>query len=182
MKREQWILLLVGLILIGGTAGLLARVRSHQARGAPGVKTRPTTDPARLEVELPANVLDYKSERLEVDDLTRDTLPRDTSLGQRRYEAPDGAVLWLNVVLMGGDRTSLHKPQFCLEGQGWHIDQGASLETTVHVDKPSPYELPVVRLISSREAEINGEKRIIKNIYVYWFIADDALSSSVQGF
>jgi len=55
-----------------------------------------------------------------------DTLPRDTSFGQRRYRSPDGAVTQVNVVLMGSDRTSMHKPQFCLEGAGWQIDSAAS--------------------------------------------------------
>ena len=122
MKTKQhWIILIVTLALLAATAGVLLRLQSHQRLGKPGVKTEPTADPNRLHVVLPAEVLDYKAEFIEVDDITRDTLPSDTSYGQARYTAPDGFIALLNVVLMGRDRTSLHKPQFCLAGMGWGI-------------------------------------------------------------
>ena len=110
------------------------------------------------------------------------TLPADTSFGGRRYEAPDGFSMMLNVVLMGSDRTSLHKPQFCLEGQGWQIDPSASLATSVRIERPEDYELPVVRLVASREGGAEGQRQVIRCVYTYWFVADDALSASVSGF
>jgi len=181
MSRQNWILMIAALALIAGTAGLL--VSTHQKLGPPGVRTKPSDDPGRLEVELPPQVLDYKSERIETDDITKATLPKDTSFGSRNYEAPDHFGIALSVVLMGTDRTSLHKPQFCLEGMGWHIDATGSLETSVHLDRPCSYELPVVRLLASREAQTGaGQKGTIRGVYVYWFVADDALSSSVSGF
>jgi uncharacterized protein DUF3485 len=74
---------------------------------------------------------------------------------------------------MGADRTSIHKPEFCLGGQGYKIDDGASSQTTVHIDRPVPYELPVMKLVSTKEATINGRKVIARGIYVYWFVADN---------
>jgi hypothetical protein len=89
----------------------------------------------------------------------------------------------LSVVLMGGDRTSLHKPQFCLEGQGYRIDQAASSEENIHIDRPYPYDLPVVKLLSTKEAvDANGRKQGWRGVYVYWFVADGAVSASVSGF
>ena len=61
-----------------------------------------------------------------MDEVTLGALPEDTSFGARLYTAPDQFGLLMNVVLMGTDRTSLHKPQFCLTGQGWAIDQSKS--------------------------------------------------------
>ena len=29
---------------------------------------------------------------------------------------------------MGMDRTSIHKPEFCLPGQGWRIDQKTTVD------------------------------------------------------
>jgi len=182
MNRQKWILLVLALCLMGGTAGVLARLTNHQRLGAPGVKTHPLPGSNNLQVDLPEKVLDYTSKFIEVDDVTRSTLPKDTSFGQRRYEAPDGFVTLLNVVLMGSDRTSLHKPQFCLEGQGWHIDPTASTSTSIPIEKPFKYDLPVVKLIASQEATVDGQKQLLRGVYVYWFVADDALSSSVLGF
>lgn len=182
MTRQKWVCLVVTLALIAGAAGFLAHLRAHQRLGRPGVKTHALADSKRLQVDLPERVLDYQSKWVDVDDITLGTLPPDTSYGQRRYKAPDGFELSLNVVLMGTDRTSLHKPQFCLEGQGWHIDQGASTETQVHVERPCAYELPVVKLVATKEVTMDGQSVTARGIYVYWFVADGARSASVSGF
>ena len=108
---------------MGGAAGLLTRLQANQKLGRPGVKTSPIPGSPRLQVDLPERVLDYTSEAVEVDKRTLDWLPQDTSFGQRLYRAPDGFEVSVNVVLMGSDRTSLHKTEFCLEGQGWRIDR-----------------------------------------------------------
>jgi hypothetical protein len=182
MNKQQWIIAAIAIVLMGGTAALLGIMRSHQRIGEPGVKTTPTTNPKRLEVVLPEKVLDYTSEKLETEQMVLDALPQDTSFGQRRYKAPDGLEIQLSVVLMGGDRTSLHKPQFCLEGSGWAIDAGASSPGTVRVERPQPYDLPVVKLVSTKEVLINGEKVPMRGIYVYYYVADNAISAGVLGY
>jgi hypothetical protein len=172
MNKQTWIILIVALGLIGGAAGLLANLRGNQKLGQPAVKTSPIPGSPRLQVDLPERVLDYTSRALEVDKGTLDWLPQDTSFGQRLYTAPDGFEVAVNVVLMGRDRTSLHKTEFCLEGQGWRIDREASRETTVHMDQPYPYDLPVMKLIASRDVTAGGQARTARGVYVQWFVAD----------
>jgi hypothetical protein len=181
MNRRKSILVAATLLLIGSTAGVLGYMRSHLRLSPPGVKTHPLPGSNRLQVDLPETVLDYTSEVGDVDEVTLKTLPQDTSFGQRRYKARDDFQLFANVVLMGTDRTSLHKPQFCLEGQGWHIDQAASVQGSVHIDRPQSYDLPIVALIASKEVVEEGQKKPARGVYVYWFVADDALSASVTG-
>lgn len=181
MNRKQIILLAITLALIASTGGLLAHIRDHPKLGAPGVKNRPLPDGIRVEVELPEHVLDYSSELLEQAEIVTNTLPKDTSYGQRLYRAADGFQANLNVVLMGHDRTSLHKPQYCLEGQGWRINANKTLLTTLHIDKPHPYELPVLRLVAHKELEIKGQKTPVSAVYVYWFVADGAISAGQTG-
>ena len=173
MNKQKWIILVAALVLMGGAAGLLRQLQAHQKLGQPAVKTSPIAGSQRLQVELPEHVLDYTNEVMEVDKLTLDTLPQDTSFGARRYLAPDGFMVMLSAVLMGSDRTSLHKTEFCIEGAGWRINRGASAETKVHLDRPYPYDLPVMKYLATREADINGEKRLIQGIYVVWFVADN---------
>jgi hypothetical protein len=182
MNKQQWILLSATVALIAGAGGILQHLHSHQNLGRPGVTTSPIPGSIRLRVDLPEKVLDYRSKWFDVDELTLNVLPADTSFGHRRYVAPDDRT-WhdLSVVLMGADRTSLHKPQFCLEGMGFHIEEGGTLETTVHIERPTPYELPVVRLLASGKFNLDGQTRTIHGVYVYWFVADDALSASVSG-
>ena len=159
MNNQKWLILIVALGLMGGTAGLLTNLRTHQKLGQPAVKTSPIPGSLRLQVELPERVLDCTSRAVDVDKTTLDWLPPDTSFGQRLYRAPDGFEVSVNVVLMGSDRTSLHKTEFCLEGQGWSIDRSASHETNVHLDRPYPYDLPVMKFIASREVTIGGRSR-----------------------
>jgi hypothetical protein len=174
--------LIIGLALIGGGAGVLAALQVHLTLSAPGVKTHPIPGSANLKVELPEKVLDYTAQLVEADEVTTNSLPNDTSYGQAFYTAPDHFAIQMNVVLMGTDRTSMHKPQFCLEGQGYHIDQAASESTTVHIDQPCEYDLPIVKLLSTKDEIVEGKHRVIRGVYVYWFVADDAVSASVSGF
>lgn len=182
MTKQQWLVFAAAFTLMVSGVGLLTHLRSHQRLGLPGVKTAAIAGGANLRVVLPERVLDYESELVEVEAIVTNTLPKDTSFGQRVYRAPDGFWTTLNVVLMGSDRTSLHKPQFCLEGQGWTIDQVASSSATVPITRPVPYELPVIKLIASKETTVDGRRALARGIYVYWYVADDAISASASGF
>jgi Protein of unknown function (DUF3485) len=182
MKPQKVALFITTLSLIGATAVLLTGFQARQKLGAPGVKAHPIGDGKLLEVDLPQLVLDYRSERQEMDAVTKDSLPADTSFGRRLYRAPDGFATALTVVLMGSDRTSLHKPQFCLTGAGFNIDPLASTETTVRVRQPCTYELPVVKLVATKQVTSEGQVQTLRALYVYWFVADDQLSASVTGF
>jgi hypothetical protein len=180
MSKPKVTCFLVALLLIAGTGGFLTQARNHQKLGLPGIKTHPITDSIRLRADLPEKVLDYTSEEMADDDIALKMLPGDTSFGQRRYIAPDGFHVDLRVVLMGTDRTSLHKPQFCLPGAGWQIDDKLSEETRVTVDRPCRYDLPVVKLVT--QETVNGQKANLNGLYVYWYVCDDGVSASVSGF
>jgi hypothetical protein len=182
MNTRKLILVVVTLLLIGGTAGVLVRVKAKQTLGLPAVATRPLPDSQNLEVVLPEFVLDYTAEVIEQDKIAVATLPADTSYGQRRYKAPDGFWAQLNVVLMGSDRTSHHKPQYCLEGAGWKIDAPASSQETIKITRPHEYDLPVMRIVVTRQVEAGGQTRTLRGVYVYWFVAENTLSGDPTGF
>ncbi len=177
MNKQTWPLFIAVLVLMAGSAGLLGEIHHRQKLGPPGVKTHPLAGSNRLQADLPEQVLDYHSQFVEMDDITVRTLPADTSFGSRRYEAPDGFWLDLRVVLMGADRTSLHKPQFCLTGQGWQIDQ--TIETTIPIERPVKYPLPIIELIATHTE--NGQRTALRSIYVYWYVADDGLAGKALG-
>ncbi len=184
MNRQKIILVLIALLLMGGAAGVLARMKTNQRLGLPGVKTEPFADGANLRVLLPERVLHYVSREIPTEAIVTNTLPRDTSFGQRMYLNPAGSndQVQLTVVLMGADRTSIHKPQFCLEGAGWRIDDKYSLETKIPIASPRPYELPVIRLVSTRTMQNpQGQSAVVRGVYVYWFVADGALSGDMSG-
>jgi len=180
MNRRQWLAALAAVALMLGAAGVLARLKAAQRLGAPGIKTSPIPGSTRLNILLPEDVLGYVSEPVETPEEVLTALPPDTSFGQRRYRAADGFETALNVVLMGGDRTSIHKPQFCLTGAGWHIDQTS--RQRVRIYRPQPYDLPVVKIVASREAAVAGQTQTWRGVYVYWFVCDGAISGEPSGF
>lgn len=170
-NKQKWVILASTLALIAATAGLLSELRAKQRLGPPGVKTTTLAGGKRLKIELPDHVLDYDSKVIEPDPIELDMLPPDTSLGKRLYTAPDGFEVALGVVLMGADRTSLHKPEFCLQGQGWRLDPASSTRDTVHIEQPWPYDLPVSKIIADKQSTGNGQT--VRAIYVYWFVANN---------
>jgi hypothetical protein len=183
MNCRKWTLLVVTLALMALTAGLLLRLRSSQKLGHPGVRlaAQPVFDPkgkvvATNCIALPERVLDYQSEAMPVAQIVLDTLPADTTHGQRLYQAPDGYEIQLNAVLMGTDRTSIHKPQICLTGQGWKIERSEVF--LLPVEQPHAYRLPVMRLITSRTVKLNdGQEVTLRGFFVYWFVAENRLTA-----
>jgi hypothetical protein len=82
----------------------------------------------------------------------------------------------MNVVLMGTDRTSIHRPEWCLSGVGWTIDPQEV--ATVSISQPHPYQLEVMKLTGSHQAVTTaGEKIMQRVVYVYWFVADHELTA-----
>jgi len=170
MNLLKPLLFVTVLALIGATAGMLAHAKTSQKLGLPGVRTSPLPGSRNLEVLLPDNVPGYQSQALPQAAVVTNMLPPDTSFGQRAYRGEDGFRSLLNVVLMGSSRSSIHKPQICLTGQGWTINDAASHVEQVPMTRPFPYELPVMRLEASREVQLNGQSVLEKGIYVYWFV------------
>jgi hypothetical protein len=177
MNQRKWILAVLAWLMIGSAAVMLVRLKSNQTLGQPGVRTMPLAGSQNLDVILPELVLDYTSKRLEQEPIVLRTLPKDTSFGRRRFLASDGFVMEVNVVLMGVDRTSLHKPQFCLEGAGLHIDKSASNQEIVPIERPFRYDLPVMKLLSTKQIEYEGQVHTYRGVYVYWFVAEEAYTA-----
>jgi hypothetical protein len=179
MNRNKLILAIVTVLLIGSVAGVLARYKSIQRLGEPGVKTRPIPGSKNLVVVLPENVPGYAAAIMQQHAVVTNTLPKDTSYGLCRYTAPDDFYTDLNVVLMGSDRASMHKPQFCLTGNGWTIHQTEI--TQIPIEQPVAYDLSVIKITASGKFTQGGREQTYGGIYVYWFVADNALSADAEG-
>jgi hypothetical protein len=165
----------VALVAILATAAFLFYLRGHQKLGTPGLRVVAHPGTNTVEILLPEHVLDYQSRPVEVTPMEIKTLPPDTSFGKRLYVGPDGFNAFLTVVLMGSDRTSIHKPQFCLTGQGWAITQSSS--TNVSMQKPKPYSLPIRYLRTAIPVRNDrGETTTLSGLYLYWFVADQRLT------
>jgi len=156
-------------MLIAGTAGALTWLKAHQRLGAPGLQAEPIPGSVMMHLELPERVLDFNSTNLPEAQVVLDYLPKDTSYAQRRYLAADGAWAQVNVILMGADRTSIHRPDYCLPGQGWQIRD--KTEVKLNIPGAPPYELPVMKwTVSNTFPAPDGSQQPVSGLYVFWFV------------
>ena len=172
MKNQKWLLLLLALALMAGAAGVLARLKAFQKIGKPGIITA-TAIPGglKMKLELPERVLDCTSTNIPESEIELGYFPQDTSYARRIYQSPDGFAASSTVILMGADRTSIHKPDYCLPGQGWTINH--KTVATIPVAGPQNYQMPVAKWIVGNVYQTpDGEKHEVSGLYVFWFVAD----------
>ena len=194
MKGQHFTVLLVALGLIGSSALALSRVKAWQKLGPPGVRVVPEPIPGveslpegtnrffvagTNSIYLPPRVLEFHSQVRPVDKTVYDWLPKDTTYGQRLYEAPDGFQSLNQVVLMGSDRTSIHQPQACLPRQGWRTE--STEQFTLEMDRPHPYRLPVQQLILSPTwRRPGGEPEVRRGLFLHWYVTADELTADAR--
>lgn len=167
--RQKAVLFTTSLMLIAGTWSALAWVKAHQRLGAPGIMATPVPGGATMRLELPARVLDFTSSNLPIAQVVLNYLPKDTSYASRLYSAPDGAWAVGNIVLMGADRTSIHRPEYCLPGQGWQIRDRTEIRLPI-AGQPA-YELRVMKWTVGKSTPTpDGGRQTLSGIYVFWFV------------
>jgi len=168
------------LLMIGLTTAVLANARLHQHLGQPGVKTQPLAGSKNLEIMLPETLPGYVSEIETNGEATLESyLPKDTSFRVRLYHAVDNFFTQISVVLMGSDRTSIHRPEICLTGQGWAVDGAASKQETIQMTQPVPYDLTVNKLVATKTVkDADGNPQTYRGLYVFWYVDADHLTAN----
>jgi len=171
MKPSKPLILMIALALMAGTAGALTWLRSHQTLGKPGIQFTPIPGSVMGRIDLPEQVAGFTSTNVPEPEIVVNYLPKDTSYSGRLYTATNGLQINGIAILMGADRTSIHKPDYCLPGQGWTINKKTAV--AIPVAGPHPYSLPVAQWnISNVYQTPDGQKQAVSGIYVFWFVAD----------
>lgn len=110
----------------------------------------------------------------EVTAIERQVLPADTGFSRKAYLSridPSQQVL-LSIVLSGRDRTSIHRPEICLVGQGWTII-GRSAHS-FSWPGGNGVKVPATVLHIEREVTMPGRKRVrVPALFAYWFVGAD---------
>lgn len=114
----------------------------------------------------------WRGETAAVTEIERETLPADTGFSRLNYVSTRNraAQVYISLVLSGRDRTSIHRPELCLLGQGWSIVARSS-----HVfSHPEGGEVPATVLHIERELLTpKGERVVLHALYCYWFVGRD---------
>lgn len=97
----------------------------------------------------------------------RDLLPADTLILKKRYTSPSGETLFASIVMSGAERSSIHRPQLCLVGQGNEIVES----TVVPVAVAGRQDLDVMVLDMLRRWRTpDGQQKLYPSYYAYWFV------------
>ena len=177
LSTKKWLLFGITLALIAGTAGALTWLRAHQRLGAPGLKAVAIPGSVQMRLELPERVLNFTSTNVPTAEVVLGYLPKDTSYAQRFYTATNGMWVMGNLILMGADRTSIHRPDYCLPGQGWQIRE--KTEVRLPIADATPYELPVYKWVVSKTVPTpNGTQQTVSGLYVFWFVTKNQATAS----
>jgi hypothetical protein len=171
-SAKKIILFALTLAVIGGTAYAVAQIKTNRRLGQPGVKATPVPGSTTMHISFPEKIAGFTSSNMPTAQAVLDYLPKDTSFAQRLYTAPDGLEVMANMVLMGDDRTSIHRPDYCLPGQGWQI-VGQTPEKIPVAGTP-PYALPVQKwTVHNTLTTAEGQKVAVSGLYVFWFVAEN---------
>ncbi|WP_395737242.1 exosortase-associated EpsI family protein [Prosthecobacter sp.] len=110
----------------------------------------------------------------------REILPADTIIVKRKYRTPgrlaeNRDLAHATLVIAGNDSRSIHRPEVCLDGQGWTITSATERE----VKMISGAILRVKDLAIEHVAlQADGTKVPIQAHYVYWYVGDDLSTPS----
>jgi hypothetical protein len=157
------------------TALFLAHVAALPARGRVGIALSPD---GLAPVELPAFLgSDWIGRRTDVSEVERQLLPADTGFSRRTYVliADPSQQVFLSIVLSGHDRTSIHRPELCLVGQGWTI-RGSF---THRFDYPGDGRgFPATVLRVEKEIATGTGRVLVPQLVAYYFVGGDTVVAS----
>ncbi len=124
---------------------------------------------AGVEMDLPIFVGPYIGDHMEPSAAEKKILPADTEFERRMYRSLSGEEINCGIVLAGGQKRSIHRPEVCLDGQGWTIPTGEKIT----VNLKSGEKLDVMVLTMKRPLELRtGEKVELRQKFLYWFVGN----------
>jgi EpsI family protein len=127
-------------------------------------------------VELPAFLgTDWIGRRAEVSAVEREILPQDTGFSRKNYIslADSRQNVFLSIVLSGRDRTSIHRPELCLVGQGWTIAESLPYAFRYPGTNAGQFQATLLRV--RREVSTARGKETVPQLVAYWFVGGDAV-------
>ncbi len=185
MNSRIAVVTISALTLMAAAAGSLRWLKDRVRMGEPGVRIVGLpllSESGRLatsnSVFLPDSLPGFRSRLEAIPELELSFLPPDTTFGRRSYDGGQSLPpVSASVVLMGADRTSIHRPEYCLTGIGWQILQ----QTVRRIEVPGwpAGSLEVQRFDMTRTVERDDGRRVtINGVYVFWFVADGIRTAS----
>ncbi|MCE9519164.1 MAG: EpsI family protein [Verrucomicrobia bacterium] len=131
-------------------------------------------------MELPVTLPGFFAKPCNPDPVEKKILPADTQFAKAIYysnvqSAALQDVIHCEIVLSGAERRSIHRPEICLQGQGWTILDSSTRKLPMGQGR----ELSVRDLYISKDIILkDGNRRPLRAHYFYWFIGQNVTTSS----
>jgi EpsI family protein len=118
---------------------------------------------------LPEKVADWTGGELQgLSENERRILPADTKGARRLYTDKAGDEVFCSIILAGRDVISIHRPELCLPGQGWKIEN--EYIEPIHTAAAGG-ELKVMRMNTTHAVNSpDGRAMPVRYVFVYWFV------------
>jgi EpsI family protein len=172
LRFRQWTVAGVVVVVAGLVVFAAHRIDALQLSPDAGVYlTADGRDPAPLPTFLGA---DWIGQQVPVSAVERDTLPPDTGYSRRNYISVQDRTrqVFVSIVLSGRDRTSIHRPEICLLGQGWTIR--GRFEHVFQYPGAARASIPVTVLgVQHESVSARGGRVTVPAVVAYWFVGRD---------
>jgi exosortase len=176
LPQKPWLTAGVVCVLAVGEMLFLARVASLPPRGQVGVKLAAD---GQNPVELPVFLgTEWIGRRSEVTASERAILPPDTGYSRKDYVAVSNPSrrVFLSIVLSGRDRSSIHRPELCVVGQGWTIKAVTEHRFAATGREAGSFTATVLHV--QREVQTPRGPVVVPQLIVYWFVGGDTIEST----
>lgn len=122
-------------------------------------------------MKLPETVGSFVGKEMEITPVEKAILPPDTQFARMNYKNFKGEEVNCQIVLSGGEKRSIHRPEVCLPGQGW-TKKSAEV---VDVKLDDGRVLPVMKLVIARPIEVQpGVRKELTGLFLYWFVGKNS--------
>lgn len=132
--------------------------------------------PVGIELHLPEYLGQWWGHDVQVTQKERDTLGLDTEFARKGYDNGLGTQVLTSIVLSGEDMmTGIHRPERCLDAQGWTFKPPTARTISI----PDIGKLDVMRVQNTKYVKGRDGKPVeIRNICYYWFAGTRELTPS----
>ncbi|MBE2205350.1 MAG: EpsI family protein [Chthoniobacterales bacterium] len=123
-----------------------------------------------VHMALPEHIGSFTGKSAEISESEKLILPADTQISKSVYTSLGGEQVSCQIVLSGGEKRSIHRPETCLPGQGWT----KKTSETLPIKLDDGRTLEVMKLVISRPVEVQpGVKKELTSLFLYWFVGKD---------
>jgi len=159
VSRDLIVKVAAVLVLVAIAVGLCMKAEDLNSASEPGVV-----------MALPDSVDGFYGTEEKKSEAEKKLLPEDTVILRKRYENAAGDQITCSIVLSGGEKRSIHRPEICLPSQGWTIGSGEKIPIPLKSGK----KMEVMDLSLTRPYEIRPNVfRPLQSQFLYWFVGKD---------